>query len=186
MAFFDPGPPRKEYSARALFELFELVKQCLNNLDLNNFPKGIPGSIILSGTLSGTAIPDHDISLTKLRWLEWPIPLILAPTPVTTTSTTPVNLGGYFAWNPANFGGAGKWYLEASIASANTAATATCTLKGSVDYGSVTTTSTSLVRVRSAALTMPTQAENLWITLKTSNASYAASLAAARLIFVPE
>ena len=186
MAFFDPGPPRKEYSARVLFELFELVKQCFNNLDPNNFPKGISGSIILSDTLSSTAIPNHDMALTKLRWLEWPIDLLLLATPYSTTSTTPVNLGGYFAWNPANFGGAGKWYLEASIASANAAATATCTLTGSVDYGNVTTTSTSLTRVRSAALTMPAQAENLWVTLKTDNATYAASLAAARLIFVPE
>jgi len=67
----------------------------------------------------------------------------------------------------------------------NASATATCTLTGASNIGSVTTQSTSLVLVRSEKLTMPTTPQNLWIVLKTSNANHAAYLASARLICVP-
>ncbi|GAB7387347.1 hypothetical protein BSNK01_11830 [Bacillaceae bacterium] len=186
MAYLDLGPPRKEYSPRALFELFNLIEQAINYLDVNNFPHGVPGSIIQPGTLPSSAIPDNGIPLLKLAWKEIPIPLLLGIEPYYTSSTTPVNLGGYFRWDPTKFPG-GDWYFEASLVSTDSAATATCVLKGSQDYSSITTTSTALTYVRSTqAVPMPSQIENLWVTLKTSDATKAVGIASARLIFVPK
>jgi len=194
MAYLDLGPPRPEYKANILFQIFNLIENALNHLDENNFPNQISGSIIANGTLSTATlkdyiptnlIQDYSLSIKKLAWREIPIPLILAATPVTTTSTTGANFGGYFSWIPSAYSGDGTWYLEASIAIGDASATATCILKGSVEYASVTTQSTSLTVVRSSEITMPTVNENLWIVLKTSNSSYAASLASARLIYVP-
>lgn len=119
MAYLDPGPPRKEYSARTLDAIFTLIKTAVNFLNEQNFPKGVSGTIIKAGTLSSAALKSGDTPLYKLEWREWPIPLVLLGDPINTTSTTGKNIGGYFAWNPQNFPGAGKWYLEASMAIAN-------------------------------------------------------------------
>jgi len=185
MPYVDLGPPKKEYTPKALAAIFTLIQQGINFIDKTNFPRGISGTIINAGTLPGAALKNGDTPLYKLEWREWPIPLVLLGDPVNTTSTSGKDVGGYFAWNPLNFPGAGKWYLEASMAIADASATATCILKGSAEYGSVSTQETALIRVRSGEIAMPASGENLWVVLKTSNASYAAALAAARLIFVP-
>lgn len=185
MPHIDLGPPKKEYTPKALASIFTLISQGVNFLNETNFPYGIVGTIIKAGTLRGAALKSADVPLYKLEWREWLIPLVLLGDPINTTSLTGKDVGGYFAWNPLNFLGAGKWYLEASIAIANAAATATCTLTGSADYGSVTTQNTALERVRSDEIVMPATGENLWVSLKTNNASYSASLVSARLIFVP-
>ncbi len=184
MPHIDLGPPRKDYTGRVLSSIFTLIQTGVNFLDHTNFPNGIFGTIIKAGTLRGSALANADVPLLKLQWREWPIPLVMLGTPVTTTSTTGTDLGGYFAWNPLNFPGAGKWYLEATMAISNGAGTATCILKGAADYGEATTINTSLERVRQE-ITMPSIGENLWVALKTDNASYTASLAAARLVYVP-
>lgn len=186
MAYVDVGPPNKEYSARLLFQIFQILQNGINYMDENNFPNGISGSILKAASVPGAALIDYSVSLKKLIWGEYHVPLILAASEVSTTSTTGTNYGGYFVWNPNAFP-TKKWYLEASIASADSSATATCILKGSMEYASVSTTSTSLTLVRSPdPITMPPAAENLWIVLKTSNSSYAAKLMSARLIFIPE
>ena len=176
MTYFDPGPvPSKEVTPSYMKKLIISLRDAINNLSAQNFPNKVPGSIITPGTMS--------IKMAELEWGEIPIPLVLPANAVSTVSTTGVNLGGYFLWNPLTFPG-GDWYLEVSMSVA-AGGTATCTLTGAADIGSVTTTESSLTLLRSEKLSMPLTAQNIWVSLKTSNASYAASLAAARLVFVP-
>lgn len=165
-------------------------------MDENNFKNGISGSIIKQGTLHGSTLTDGSVDgaakladtsipLKKLKWAEFEVFPVCAVPVFSTTSTTDVNVGPYFAWDPNKFPG-GSWYLEASIAVANTAAAAVVTLKGAADIGSVQTNQTALTRVRSAAaLTMPSTAQNIWYAVRTNNASYAANFAGARLIYIP-
>lgn len=196
MGWLDTGPALKEYAARTLFQIFKRIEDAVNFLDETNFKNGISGSIIKQGTLHGNALIDSSVdgqakladfstNLKKLKWAEFEIFPVCAIPVFTTTSTTDVNVGPYFAWDPNKFPG-GSWYLEASIAVANAAAAAIVTLKSAADVGSVQTSATSLTRVRgTAALTMPTTAQNIWFAVRTNNASYAASFAGARLIYVP-
>lgn len=196
MGWLDTGPALKEYAARTLFQIFKRIEDAVNFLDENNFKNGISGSVIKAGTLHGNALQDSSVDgglklgdlstpLKKLKWAEFEVFPICAIPVFTTTSITDVNVGPYFAWDPNKFPG-GSWYLEASIAVANAAAAAIVTLKGSADVGSVQTSVTSLTRVRSTtALTMPTTAQNIWFAIRTNNASYAASFAGARLIYIP-
>lgn len=174
MSFLDLGPQPQEYSARTLFERFQLITTAINNLTRQNFPRGIEGTILRSRTTP----------LGALQWREWPIPLILPTTLFQTTSTTPSDIGGLFGWDGINYPG-GTWLLEASIATANAAATATVTLRGVNAIGTVTTQATTLTRIRSGALTMPSTAQNIWVQLHTNNASHAALFWGARLIFIP-
>lgn len=176
MGHLDTGPQRKEYPARVVFEFLQMIEEAINNLDRNNFPYKVSGDDILNL---------RSISMNRLAWREFVVFPVSAVPVYTTVSTTGVNIGPYFAWDPAKFPG-GSWYLEGSIAVANAAAIATLTLKGTADIGTVTTSSTSLTRVRTAApLAMPTEAQNLWFNFKTNNASYAAQFAGACLIYVP-
>jgi hypothetical protein len=136
-------------------------------------------------TYSQLSLNDNDIPIGKTNLGEVHYPLIALASPYSTTNTGGVDIGSPFAWNPANFP-AGNWYLEAGIYVANAAATATLTLKSGADtYGTVTTQATTLGPIRSAVLTMPDSAKNLYLNLKTSNASYAANLMSAKLIFIP-
>lgn len=136
----------------------------------------------------GEIPPDKvgDLPVNKIIWPQWFIPLILPAQDYTTTDTVGAAVGGYFNWDPAAYPtSGGSWYLEGSIAISDAAGTATLELHGSASVGSVTTTSTALSLVRGTALTMPGSAQNLYCKMKTSNASYTATLAGARLVFVP-
>jgi hypothetical protein len=176
MTYFDPGPvPSDKITPQYMKKLLISMMDSINKLSIQNFPNTVSGTIITPGTLS--------VQMSDLEWGEIPIPLVLPATAVTTTSTAGLNLGGYFLWNALTFPG-GDWYLEASM-SIGSGGTATLTLTGAADIGNVTTTETGLTLVRSEKLTMPTTGQNIWVVLKTSNASYTASLAGARLIFVP-
>lgn len=167
------GPLRGEISLQKLQNVFLLIEKAVNYLDKGNFQNKIAGDDILSSA---------SVSLNKLKWLEWPIPLVLPADPYSTTATADDDIGGYFMWDPGKYPG-GIWYLEASLAC--NGATATCTLKGASVIGTVQSTSATMELKRSQALTMPTTAQTIWVTLKTSNASYAAVLGGARLIYVP-
>jgi len=196
MGWLDTGPALKEYSARILFQIFKRIEDAINFLDENNFKNGVSGSIIKQGTLHGNALIDNSVdgqtkladfstNLKKLKWAEFEVFPVSAIPVFTTTSTTGVNVGPYFAWDPNKFPG-GNWYLEASIATNNASGITTVTLKGSADVGSVQTSQTALTRVRgTTALTMPATAQNLWFAVKTNNSSYTASFAGAHLIYVP-
>lgn len=185
MGWFDTGPPQKEYKGHFLYKILLSIQQAINYMDERNFKNGISGEIINIGSLPGNRISKGQLTLSQLNWKEWPIPLVLLAVPFTTTSTDGVNVGGYFPWHPLNYPG-GDWYLEASMASADTAAIATATIKGSTEYGNVTTNETGLKLVRSTKLLLPQdRGETIWLMLKTSNTNYAASLVSARLIFVP-
>ena len=185
MGQLDTGPALKEYSPQVIYKLMQDIEQAINYLSETNFPNTIDGgSVFKTGTLPGAALKDFDVTLKKLKWGEFIVFTASAIPVFSTTSTAGVNIGPYFAWDLAKFPG-GSWFIEASMCIANAAATATLTLKGVSDIGSITTQETSLIRARSTALTMPTSAQNIWFNLKTNNASYAASIAGAHLIYVP-
>jgi hypothetical protein len=140
-----------------------------------------------NGNINGSDIYKATVPPDKLTWREVPIPLVLPASPYETVNTTGVNVGAYFRWNPTNFptNTGGLWYLEATIYSENAAATATCTITGSADFGTAATAEITPQRIRSSALTMPTAAQNIWVKLKTSDGTYKAYLSGARLIYVP-
>lgn len=178
MGRFEPGSVPQNITPGAFRTILDRIAHAVNFLDTRNFPNPLEGdSLIAPGSLSLNRLKGGLIRVHH----EVFVALAVA---YTTTSTAGVDVGGYFRWDPGEWP-AGSWYLEASIAIANAAATATLTLKGAADVGSVSTQSTALVRVISGALTMPGTAQNLWVDLKTSSSSYAASLMKAGLKFVP-
>lgn len=184
MARLQLGPMPAEVTPAVLGKFFRLIEHAVNFLDKRNFPNPVEGSIIKSDTLSGSALVNWSVAMKKLAVPRWHVDLCLPASAFTTTSTTFVNVGPYYRWRPGDWP-SGSWYLEATIYSGNAAATATLQLTGTAAIGSVRTTSTSAVLVTSAALTMPTTEQNIWLQLKTDNASYAAGFLGARLVFVP-
>ena len=178
------GPMPSEVTPAILARFFRMIEHAVNFLDKRNFPNPLEGSIIKLGTLPGSALIDWTVALKKLAVPRWHVDLCLPASAFTTTSTAFVNIGPYYRWRPGDWP-SGSWYLEATIFSGNAAATATLQLTGTAAIGSVSTTSTSAVLVTSAALTMPNTEQNIWLQLKTDNASYAAGFLGARLVFVP-
>lgn len=175
MAHLDVGPPLKEYTAKSLFNIHQLIMSAVNHIDRTNFKKPVTGDDIIN---------NESISMRKLRWREHVIPLVMAAPIYQTTLTTFQNIGGYFPWDPVKFPG-GIWHLEADMAIANAAARAEVQITTGTVIMTLTTAATGITRVRSAALAMPASAANLWIQARTNNASHAASVAGAKLIFVP-
>ncbi len=177
MAHFDPGPPPQEYTAPVLKRIMERLMTAINYIDKANFKNKISGNDILA---------DWSVGFRKLPWQEYVIPLVMAAPVFSTTnlSGAPANPGGYFPWHPDKFTG-GTWYFEADISIADGASTASARLTDGTDLKTVTTQQTGLFRVRSDAITMPESAANLWVQVWTSNASHAASLGGAKLIFIP-
>lgn len=166
MGHLDTGPGLKEYPPSMIYQLLKWIEESVNNMDDSNFQNYI-------------------LSPKKINWREYIVFTVSAVPVYTTTNTTGINIGPYFAWDPAKFPG-GSWYIEGSIAVANVAAAAILTLKGAADVGSVQTSDIALKRVRSLSpLTMPSTAQNIWFVIKSNNASYAASFAGAHLIYVP-
>lgn len=164
------------FTTKALKALFFNIQNIFNNFS---------GQYLEDGTVTPDKLTGR-IPVSLIGWPEYHVPLILTAQDYTTTSTTGDDVGGYFQWDSSKYPTAGgSWYFEASIASGEAATTCTAELHGASLVGSVSTQSTSLVRVRSAALTMPTGAVDLYCKVKTSNATYAATIASSRLIFVP-
>ncbi|BCV23301.1 hypothetical protein [Gelria sp. Kuro-4] len=167
-------------------EMIQIIQQlqfAVNFLDETNFPNKVNADAVLkanSATGSNLLI-NYSTPLKKLAWQEWPIPLVIPVQPATTTSS--LDCGGFFLYDPAKFPG-GTWYLEAAM-QVTSGGTATIDLKAGVTVvGSVSTTNTTWTVLRSAALTMPQSQTALTVTLKSSSSSYTASLWAARLIYV--
>ncbi len=176
MPFLDYGPRLKEVTLQAINEMRERTMLAINNLDRTNFHRRIRGDDIL--------LP-RSVSPSRMLWDEYIIPLVMAAPHFTTTSTAPIDIGGFFPWHPTRFGG-GIWQFEADMAIANTAAVATCQLfDGVTVLVAVTTNATALTRLRSTGVPMPTEARNLWARVLTNNAAHAAILGGAKLIFIP-
>ncbi len=159
-------------------------------LTIQNWAWNISGDCLIDGSVeySKLALADMVIPAGKIDWPEWHIPLALPADDAVTNLTDYSRCSGVFLWDPVSYPTTGgDWYFEASLAIDNAAGTATVRLMGSSQIVTVTRTgATTMDRVRSAALTMPTEAENLYVEFKTSSASYAASFGGARLIFVPD
>lgn len=186
MAWFDEGllAPLRYASGRNLKETVDALRAellavlqalaySLNVLDENNFPHKISGKVLKS---------DHATPIAALDWLEIPFPLLLPPQPASTTST--LDCGGFFVWNPPKYPG-GKWYLEAAMRQAG-GGTARVQLKlGSSVIGEVSTQATEWTVVRSPALQMPTTEGALTITLVSSATNVTAYVWTVRLIWQP-
>lgn len=183
MAYLKLIPPT-EITAGALAKLLAEIEHAVNYLDSKNFPNPVPGKIIKQETLEGIALIKWTVPLNRLAVPKWYIPLCLPAAAFTTTSTTGVDVGPYFRWIPGDWP-AGTWTLEGTIYVADATAAATLELVGAAVIGSVSTSQTAATRVVSGALVMPTTEQNIWLKLKTSNASYAAGFLGARLIFAP-
>lgn len=184
MAYLDQPQIRNLKSPIAI-SLFQGVQQAVNHLDENNFPNPLDASKILSpGTGTSDLFADHGIPLKKLAPTEWVFALVLPGAAVTTTSTTGLDVGGFFVFDPAKFSG-GTWYLEAALKTSG-AYTTTLQLKnGTTVLGSYATSNTTWTVGRSSALTMPASLATLTCTLVSSSTSNTASMWAARLIYVP-
>lgn len=136
---------------------------------------------------SKLALSSRGISPSKINFAEWYFPF---SSYVTATTNTAYNIcSDVFSFDSSRFP-PGTWYLEATLAIANAGAIVTAHLMqagGSEIAGSVLTHTgdTALTPKRSGALTMPGSVANLYVEFKTSNASYAASFAGAKLVFVP-
>lgn len=185
MAYVDLPEIRNLQSAVAKRLISELQFH-LNNVDEANIPNPMDASKIISpGTGTEGMFADYALSLKKLNFREWAFPLVLPAAAATTTSTTGLDLGGFFLWDPAKHPG-GTWYLEVAINISNAAGTTTAQLKnGATVIGSATTKNTAWTVTRSTALTMPASQAALTVTLLSSSTSYTAGLWAARLIYVP-
>jgi len=168
-------PPIKKLSEKVFNEVCQMIQQAVNNINKQNFRNLINGDDILKET---------SLSMKKLKQKRFDIPLLTLAAAASTTSTTGANMGGLWRYDPANYSG-GTWYLAGTIAIQNNAATATLEIHGASALGSIATISTSEVWVISTALTMPTGATDLVLKLKTSNATYAAYVYNAFLIYVP-
>ncbi|WP_156940201.1 hypothetical protein [Caldanaerobius polysaccharolyticus] len=146
----------------------------LNVLDENNFPNAVSGGKILKA--------DHSTPVAALNWIEIPFPLVLPPQPASTTSS--LDCGGFFVWDPIKFPG-GKWYLEAAMKQAG-GGTAKVQLKlGGAVIGEVSTQATEWTVVRGSALSMPTTSGALTVTLVSSATTVTAYAWTVRLIWQP-
>lgn len=164
--------------------ILQQIQWALNVLDEHNFPNGVSGdTIIKPGTLTGQSIADVSVGLKKLQFTEWPFTLVTPAQPITTTAS--IDCGGFFVFNPNNFPG-GSWYFEAAMQSSVSGTSVTAQLKnGSTVLVSVSTSNNTWTVVRTtSAVTMPTSAAALTVTLTSPNTSTTASLWAARLVYV--
>lgn len=149
------------------------IIHAIATIDENNFPNQVSGGSLL--------LPDYSTPLACLQAREWPIPLVLQMQPASTT--TSLDCGGFFVYDPVRFPG-GTWKLEAAMKVSNSAGKATAQLKhGSTVIGSVATQATDWTVVRGTSLVMPADQAALTITLTSSSSSYTAYLWSARLIW---
>ncbi len=162
-------------SVESLNEELLNIQHAVNNISAQNFPNRVNGDDILN---------TDSLSMGRLKQNRFDIPLLLPASAFSTTSTTGINVGGLWRFNPTDYYG-GTWYLAGTIATANVAATATLELWGASALGSISTVSTSGVWVKSSVLTMPVTETDLLLKLKTSNASYSAYVYNAYLLYVP-
>lgn len=171
--------------AYATMMALQQVVSAYNNLDETNIATPMTGdNVLAAASLTGSSLlKDYSTALKKLAFREWPLVTLVAPAqPISTTSA--VDCGGFFVWDPNKFPG-GTWYLEAAM-QVTAGGTATAQLKnGAQVVGSVSTSGTNWTVARSSALAMPQSQAALTVTLVSSGSSYTASLWAARLIYVP-
>jgi len=167
-----------------MLQILQQVQWALNTLDENNFPNGVSGdTVIKAGTITGKSIADVSVGLKKLMFTEWPFTLTTPSQPITTTSS--IDCGGFFVFDPNKFPG-GSWYFEAAIQSSSSSYTITAQLKNGTNVlTSVGTSNTTWTVVRTPnAVVMPTSAAALTVTLTSPSTSATASLWAARLVYV--
>ncbi len=166
-------------------QILLVLQDALNKLSEENFPAPLSGDgILAASSLTGSSLlKDASVPLKKLAWLEWPVELVLAPQPASTTST--LDCGGFWVFDPAKYPG-GTWYFEAAVRISDAAYVATAQLKSGANVlASVTTQNTSYAVVRSAAVTMPTAQAALTVSLTSNNTAGTAYLWTARMIYVP-
>lgn len=165
-------------------QILQQIQLAVNVMDEHNFPHKLYAEDILAeeSAVGTNLLVDYSTPLKKLRWREWPIPLVVPIQPATTTSS--LDCGGFFLYDPNKFLD-GSWCLEVAIKT-TAGGTAIAELKdaGVTVIGTVSTSNTDWTVVRGDPLDMPTIQTPLTVTLRSSSSSYTASLWAARLIYV--
>lgn len=158
-------------------------------ITIQNWARNISGDCLTEGSVeyNKLALTSRSVPPGKIAWPEWHIPLALPALDTVTQSTAYVRCSGVFYWDPIAYPTAGgSWHLEASIAIDNAAGITSVRLMGGSEIGSVTRTGAiTMDAVRSAALTMPASADNLYCEFKVNNTAYIGSFSGARLVFVP-
>jgi hypothetical protein len=158
-------------------------------ITIQNWARNISGDCLTNGSVdySKLALASRSVPPGKVAWPEWHIPLALPAVDAITNSTDYTRCSGVFLWDPLAYPTVGgSWFFEVSLAIDNAAGTVSVRLMGDDEVGSVIRTGEiTMDVVRSAALTMPSSAENLYCEFKVSNAAYIGSFSGARLIFVP-
>ena len=74
--------------------LIERIRTAVNFLDESNFPSGV----------SGEVLTQHSVPLNRLAQGEYHLPMVLLTSPITTSSTTFINVGVSVEWLPPSWG----------------------------------------------------------------------------------
>jgi hypothetical protein len=170
--FLDYGIFANNIRSQDVYQCFILAQNAVNDLDNTNIP---------SGSLTGDALQDYSVSLSKLLWEEWPIPLFKVMPAATTTTTLS---GGYFYFDPAKFPD-GTWYLEAILQITSGGTASLDLMNGANIVISVSTPNTTFALVRSSPIALPMTPTVLTCNLVSSGTSYTAAALGASLIYVP-
>ena len=176
MGWLNSEKPPNRYDAAYLKLLVEKLRLAINFMDENNFPNGI----------NGTIIQQRSIPMAALSQGEWHIPIVALANPITTTSTTLVNVGPFVYWSPQAWSSGASVFLEVTGGAIAEGATARFEIHGTGGMiGFVESSEAGYRWLRSTKLEMPKESQTLLMKYKTSNASVATGLLGARLIIIP-
>ena len=165
-----------KYDPAYLKMLVERIRTAVNNLDANNFPRG----------LSGTVVLENSINVSKLAGIVWDIPILSLADPKISTSVDLISVGGFVPWS-ANWGSEVELYLAVSGSSNNILGIATYELHNTDGkIASVTVQSGTYVYTQSEAFAPPSTNQSLIFKMKTNNAQYPVGVLNAHLIIVPK
>lgn len=166
----------KQYDPAQFKMIIERIRTAVNFLDGSNFPNGLDGGLL----------NENSIDPTKLTGCAWVVPILALADAKTTVSTDGISVGGFIQWSAAIWGINVQCYLQVTGNIANAAATATFTLHSTTGVlATCTTQSTDFVALQSIGFIPPIASQSIVFKMKTSNASYAASVLNANLIIVP-
>lgn len=186
MGYLNTEKPPEKWSS-AWFRMFvERLKLAVNDIDLNNFPTGINGSLINKSTLAFDSIGDSYFleKLRRLNGIEIQHVFFAVAEPYTINTITLSNVGGYVYLDDILLDSEHiKLYFEVTAASSDNTSTATIELHG-VDgkLAEVSTNKGQIEWLRSETFITPTVSQTLLVKAKTSNASKPAGLLSAKLI----
>lgn len=172
MGYLNSEKPPGKWSP-SFFKMFvERLRTAVNYLDSTNFPEGLEGFII----------KDRTVTPKKLTGLLLRYSILALAEPFSTTSTTLVNVGGYLPWDTV-WGDNVTLMLEVVGTTGDPTATATFELHGiEGKIAEVSTSSGDVEVMQSPTFEPPSVGQTLLLKMKTSNATYPASVLSATVL----